>query len=267
MKVLSFNLQKVLVLATSVFLLGLSQSFAQIGPSPQATNTPNYGIYGSAPTPAGTPFPCGTPEKATLNEYPEVDPGLNYTLPLNGSKNFNFYYTPDGNGFLSGGGYRVTYLNASGTNCYGSGDIVTYSPNSDHTNGVQVRPFNNPPATPYGARGYFLAKIPGGGGATTPPTNAVAELAHSAPFYLYKARTNGIGYVSIYYSSYSPGTFLPGDAANDVRVSGILSFNNLKCTYTFQEYDYVIWLPPGGYLYNYDFDTQILDSSTPGCQP
>ena len=69
---------------------------------------------------------------------PDEDP-ITITLPLNGYKNFNFYYTEDGNSFLSGGGYTVTYKNSSGTNCYGNSDFVVYNPNGSHTNGVAVR--------------------------------------------------------------------------------------------------------------------------------
>ena len=40
-------IQKLIVFAIALFSLNLSVSYAQIGPSPNATNTPNYGIYGS----------------------------------------------------------------------------------------------------------------------------------------------------------------------------------------------------------------------------
>ena len=93
-----------LLLIVTVVTLSLTASFAQIG---------NLGVYGSAPTPAATPFTCGTPTKVRMESYPEIDGGLNMTLPLNGYKNFNFYYTEDGNGFLSGGGYKLTYITSA----------------------------------------------------------------------------------------------------------------------------------------------------------
>ncbi|MBK8466386.1 MAG: hypothetical protein IPL32_11195 [Chloracidobacterium sp.] len=243
---------------------------AQIGPSPNATSTPNYGIYGTAPTPAGTPWTCGTPAYANLQDYPEVEGGLNYTLPLNGSGNFNFYYNSDGTGFLSGGGYRVGYLNSSGASCYGSGDIVTYSPNSNHTNGVQVRPFNSPPSIPYGVHGFVLAKIPGGGGSTTPLANATASLANfdTPGLYFWKEKTNGIGYVSIYYSSDNPDEFLPYGSVYDLKISGIMSFGSTKCTFIWNPGSYdIIWVPAGGYLHDYDFGTITITSSSTGCAP
>jgi hypothetical protein len=238
-------------------------------PAPTLPNTPNYGIYGSAPTATATPFTCGTPTKVNLQTYPVIDDGINITLPLNGYKNFNFYYTEDGNGFLAGGGYTVTYLNSSGTNCFGSGDIVSYSPNSSHTNGVQVRPFYGGLTTPRGVHGIFLAKIPGGGGATTPLANATVSLGQSG-YFPNKEKTNGIGYYSIYYSSFNPADFFPySPATYDWRVSGILGFD-VKCTYSRDDrMGDVIWVPLGGYIVGaeYDLGTIILTSSTPGCQP
>src|SRR5690242_15094273 len=81
-------------------------------------------------------------------------PGCRYlqVMAVNGLTNFNLYYSVDGLGFFSGGTYKVTYLGADQTTSYGY-DVVTYSPNSHHTNGVEVRPFNNPPATPRGIHG------------------------------------------------------------------------------------------------------------------
>jgi len=258
---MQYNTVKFFSLVISFFVIGLTSLNAQIG---------NLGIYGGAPTPASTPFTCGTPTKANLQTYPEVDEGVNITIPLNGHKNFNFFYTEDGNGFLAGGGYKVTYLNSSGTNCYGSGDIITYSPNSGHTNGAQVRAFNNS-SGPYGVYGTVLAKIPGGGGTTTPLENATATLTLSA--LTWKEKTNGNGYVNIYYSSREPGTFLPyAGPPYDLAVSGMMSFGSLKCTYTYTNPigPYVIWRPDDTYVNLgavYDFGTLTLESSTSGCAP
>lgn len=170
------TIARAILLAALCLTIGASASFSQIGP---------LGIYGSAPTPASTPFPCGPPLYARLNYYPDYGegdgvPSWSQTVPLNGLKNFNFYYTPSGTGFLSGGpvlgGYIVTYLNSSQVNCYGSGDIVTYMPNSGHTNGVQVRPFNGSTTMRLGVHGTILARVPGGGGVTAPLKNAIASV-------------------------------------------------------------------------------------------
>lgn len=251
---------KIFLLAVSFFLFSVASTHAQIG---------NLGIYGTAPTPASTPFTCGTPTKVNLQDYPAVDGGTNITLPLNGYNNFNFFYTEDGNGFLSGGGYTVSYRNSSGTNCYGSGDNVTYSPNSGHTNGVQVRPFNTS-SGPYGVHGFVLAKIPGGGGTTTPLSNATASLGINV--YLWKEKTNGNGYVSIYYSSWEPGYFLPySGPPYDLKISGSLKFGLINCTYNWNpNYHDIIWRPDGSYVNlgaDFDFGTITIESSTSGCQP
>lgn len=191
------------------------------------------------------------------------------TLPLNGLKNFNFYYSADGNGFLSGGGYRVNYLNSSGSNCYGSGDIAVYSPNGGHTNGVEVRPFAGTLTEPLGVYGTVLAEIPGGGGATTPLVNATVALADPDPLFLWKAKTNGNGYFSIYYSSFAPGEFLPWNPAYDAfKVSGVLQFDrSLTCVYEHLDYNGVIWMPNGDYLTSFPMGTLTLRSETPGCEP
>ena len=261
------------ILSISMFLLGLSTSYAQIGPSPAATNTPNYGIYGSAPTPASTPFTCGTPRYAKIEDFPVTagdENAFSQILPLNGLKNFNFYYTADGSGFLSGGGYKVTYLNANQTtNCYGLGNIVTYSPDHGHTNGVQVRPFNlGSYTTPRGIHGIILAKIPGGGGATAALENAVA----SVYFGIHKAKTNGVGYFSIYYSISGADGFLTRAAAYSTHISGV--YNN--CPYTWDDPLESIWQvsigspdDPTYYVQGGESDigTITLESQVTGCQP
>jgi hypothetical protein len=265
---ISITSKKVVLFLISLFMLGLTEAYAQIGPSPDATNTPNYGIYGSAPTPASTPFTCGTPTKVNIQNYPEVEGGTDITLPLNDYKNFNFYYTEDGNGFLSGGGYRVTYRNASDTNCYGQ-NIVTYSPNSDHTNGVQVRPFVlsgsfGNVTTPRGVHGIILAQIPGRGGQTVPLQNATVSVGDS-PLFHDKEKTNGIGYFSVYYSSYSPGSFLPYDNVTDFKVSGMY----MGCTYFYELDEYVIWTPGSDYILGAEFDmgTISIAGTGLGCAP
>lgn len=274
----NFNIRYIAIrlglLGLSIFLFGITAS-AQIGPSPNATNTPNYGIYGSAPTPAGTPFTCGDARYAKLELYPDPTQGeglvsWSQTVPLNGLKNFNFYYTSDGIGFLSGGGYRVTYQNASHVNCYGLiGDIVTYSPNRAHTNGVQVRPFNGNLPSPLGIHGYVFVKIPGGDGATAPLENAIVSVGETAVFFPYKAKTNGVGFFSIYYSSQTPGEFLPPDNNYYFKISGV--FNN--CSFNYD--GFAIWLPyygpgdPQHYVTfaNEDQGTILLESTVQGCQP
>ncbi len=266
-----FTPQRLFLFVISLFALNLTTTYAQIGPSPQATNTPNYGIYGSAPTPSGTPFTCGEPRYARLTNYPEFEGDtFSQTLPLNGLTNFNFYYTADGNGFLSGGGYRVTYLNSSQTNCYGSGDIVSYSPNRAHTNGIQTRPFSGSLTTPRGIHGIVKVKIPGGGGAEAFLENAVAVVYDSTPAVGYRARTNGVGYYSVYYNSLSPNDFIPQDNGYGLNISGLYN----GCPYTHDRNPWVIWFPwqtpgPNYYVSNSEWDdgTVVLTSTAPGCQP
>ncbi len=146
-----------------------------------------------------------------LQTYPESESALNYILPVNGLTNFNFYYKPDGDGFLSSGDYVVTYLGSNQTTSYGY-DIVTYAPNSGHTNGVQVRAFNSPPSNPLGIHGVvygqtneFIAPIPD-------------ALIFAVPYFTFGtfsvlARTKGNGYFSFYYKNVASGenstTFLP----------------------------------------------------------
>lgn len=249
----------------SLLLLDLTASHAQIGPSPAATNTPNYGIYGSAPTP-GT---CGTPVWAILEDYPEVEGGLYYKLPLNGLGNFNFWYTYDGNGFLSGGSYKVTYRNLYNVNCYGTGDLVTnppYSPNSAHTNGRQVRPFNLAGGyytTPFGIHGIALAQIPGRGGATAPLENASANAGHNDYYFPYKSRTNGIGWFSIYYTSLTDNGFILRNPSNYfVRITG----NYMGCNYMWTSPEF-LWLADWGAIYEVDLGTISIASTDLGCQP
>ncbi len=261
---------RAILLTAFCLILLFSTSYSQIG---------ELGIYGSAPTPASTPFPCGPPRYARINHYPDYGegdglPSWSQTVPLNGLKNFNFYYTASGTGFLSGGpvlgGYIVTYLNSSQVNCYGSGDIVTYTPNSGYTNGVQVRPFNGSLTTPLGIHGTVLARIPGGGGVTAPLKNAIASVG---PANSHKAITNGAGYFSIYYSLIygADGGFLPSSAVYYTRISGEYD----KCTYTWDDPLGSIYLIFGGpeepiyYVFGADPDigTITLESTSPGCQP
>lgn len=200
----------------------MSSTNAQIG---------ELGIYGSAPTPASTPFPCGEPSYAQIHHYPDYAtgdgiPSWSQTLPLNGLKNFNFFYTADGTGFLPGGlilgGYIVTYLNSSQVNCYGSGDIVSYSPNSGHTNGVQVRPFVPAPTgqpTPLGIHGLVYGYNSVGAVVALHDLNVWGTLGTDTQY----ARTNGSGYFSIYYSNGNPGGFLGAGDHRTVYISGDIS--------------------------------------------
>lgn len=253
-----------ILLGVSLFILNLIPTYAQIG---------NLGIYGSAPTASPTPFTCGDIRYARLELYPsdaEGDGiGWNYIIPVNGLKNFNFFYTADGTGFLSGGGYKVTYLNASQVNCYGISDVVYYRANAGHTIGVQVRPFNNPPATPLGIHGIFRGYVPGGSGSTVALENALVFISYpGVP--LIRAKTNGIGYYSIYYGNENPNVFVPPINNWSLLFQGYYNGCGYSHTYTG-----IIWFPvtdpnsPAYYVNGAEWDhgTLTLTSPDPGCQP
>lgn len=117
------------------------------------------------------------------------------------------------------GGYIVTYLNSSQVNCYGSGDIVSYFPNSGHTNGVQVRPFVPVPAgqpTPLGIHGLVYGHNKIGSVVALHDLNVWGTLGTDTQH----AKTNGSGYFSIYYSNGNPGGFLGSGDHRTVYISG-----------------------------------------------
>lgn len=247
------HLARSLVVVLSLFLLGLSTSQAQIGPS---LTTP-LGIYGSVPTDyrANTVYVHVEPN--------DTDNAIGYTIPVNGRSNFNLYYTHDGNGFLPGEHYTVSYLDSS-KSLLGY-EVVNYTPNAKYTTGTQASTaFNNPPSTPRGIHGYVLARIPGGGGATAPLYNAVAQVGDNQ-VYFNRVRTNGDGYFSIYYSTQYPGQFLAPNSHYDLRISGTQD----GCFYFWEETDWAIWFPDEGYIYGaeWDNDTVTLTGQGTNCQP
>lgn len=221
------------------------------------------------PRPAALRFHAGMPVLRDSPPFPTLKAGYLYTLPLNGLKNYNFFYTADGNGFLSGGGYQVTYLNASLATCYGPSDIVDYSPNRAHTNGVQVRPFNGTLTEPRGVHGIAKGLVPNGGGAVVPLENAVVFLT-AAGAGVPKAKTNGNGYFSIYYDSQTAQSFLPDIFHWTISVQGFYN----GCLYTGSYGDQTIWMPdtnpnsPTYYVNQgaaWDAGTLILPPNSP-CQ-
>ncbi len=223
----------------------------------------NLGIYGSVPEEHEDDIVY----VYLQNLYPAYETETDHFRPVNGVGNFNIYYLPDGTSFVPGGTYRVWYFGKDKTTTYGY-DVVNYNPNSGHTNGYEVRPFNSTvppgPPPPLGVHGTVLAKIPGQGGVTTPLSTAVARVGHGG-LYPYRAAANGNGYLSIYYSSQDSNEFLPYDVAYDFEISATLPGTN--CYYRFQEDRYVIWVPSEGYIAEAGFGTMTLQSQTPGCQP
>jgi hypothetical protein len=180
----------------------------------------------------------------TGNDSPLID----YVIPVNGLTNFNFYYTSDGTNFLPGGTYKVTYKSLSQSLGY---DIVTYSPNAGHTNGVQVRPFNNPPATPRGINGVLTGytKL----GAVVPLSNitviALPYFGGNSP----RVLTNADGYFSVYYENDNPNQFLHVSAPFNYEyyrliISGVMN----GCAYT-------LTTDPPGFVW----DVYTSDPSSP----
>lgn len=106
---------------------------------------------------------------------------------------------------MSGGGYKVNYLNAGQVDCYGTGDIINYRANYLHTTGAQVRPFNGPSQL-LGMRTTVLGRI---GETVAPLVNArVFAYPLHLPGIQVQALTNGTGYFSIYYKN-GNSNFLP----------------------------------------------------------
>lgn len=224
-----------MLFVTVLSCLALSNSpvNAQIGP-----NLANpLGIYGSAPVAVRANV-----RYVRLENYPEVEGGLSYVIPVNGATNFNFFYTPDGFGFLSGGGYKVTYLGANQTTSYGS-DIVTYQPNVRHTNGVKVRDFNilSGASASLGIHDVVRIYVPNGGGAVTFLPDALIRASSHQGGPLVFVRTNGNGYFSVYYNNGSTGSFLNGYLTHwDFYISGTYG----GCSYAYNAAPTnAIWLP------------------------
>lgn len=173
-------------------------------------------------------------------DFNEVDGVHNYILPVNGLRNFNFFYTPDGTGFLPKGGYTLTYLAANQSTVLGY-ETVTHTPNSGNTLGTEVRPFNIPQGyetTPRGLHGIVLGNI---GGTTVPLQNAqIIGFPNGGPNV--QTRTNGNGYFSIYYQNGTSGTFLSPYSINwAIQISGTVN----GCSYfrTIPVGDIAPWAP------------------------
>lgn len=242
----------------SLVMLSVTSLHAQIG---------SLGIYGSAP--AGI-----QPNVFYARLDPDVPPwaqceGCEQYLPLNGHKNFNFWYTPDGSGFLSPGNYKVSYWNESLTTQYGGYDYVYYPPDSTHTSGVQVRPFSSyvPEAPPRGIYGNITGFNRLGQVVALPNLTVTAAL-QANPNYTASVRTNGAGFFSIYYRQESLQGFLqPADfpAYYDVLITGTLG----RCRYSrlIESVDYnptnasIPTLPS----YYYDFASAAVNISPLPC--
>lgn len=197
----------------------------------------NLGIYGSAPLEYRDNV-----RFVNIQAWPHFDGGIDYTLPVNGLTNFNFYYSPDGTGFFPGGVYRLSYLNADRTVAY-SHDIVSYSPNKGHTFGLKVRDFNNAPATARGVHGNIFGQI---GDIEYPIANAqiIAQSVHQLG--TFQARSNGNGYFSLYYKNGFTAEFLPVYYGNpppaeyyDLYFSGSVN----GCFFVGSRVGVVLWFP------------------------
>lgn len=160
----------------------------------------NLGIFGSV-TPAS--------RNSIRYVYLAADGwvGPDHFLPVNGLGNFNFYYLPEGNGFIPGGNYRVYYYAADKITHYGY-DTVSYSPNGEHTNGVEVRPFNDPPATPRGVHGVIYGRIDGVA-YPIPEAQIFAQPLFQLGQFIVFSRSNANGYFSIYHKNGYEAKFLP----------------------------------------------------------
>jgi len=241
---------RLFLLSLLIFLFGIPRSYAQIG---------ELGIYGSP-----TVIFRASVRYVRLEHYPECECGFFYTLPLNGHKNFNFYYNPDGPGsFLPGGGYKVTYLGADQTTAYGY-DIVSYSPNSGHTNGVAVGAFIDPPSSPLGIHGTVYGYNSAHAVIPLNNLNVSARLGSEVAY----AKTNGNGFFSAYYTYGNTATFLPTGDHWAVHISGFID----GCGYDHLDNSSVIWQPltdPTEYGYYVNGAEMNLDQFIPilECMP
>ena len=176
----------------------------------------NLGIYGSAPEAVRQDVFYARLELDLPPQY--GCESCAYDLPLNGRKNFNFWYGQDGTAFLTGGKYKVSYWNANLTTRYGNYDFVEYWPNGGNTNGVEVRPYNTVTST-RGIYGTVLGYDRNGFIVPLPKLSVTAMPSWDAPST--SVRTNGDGFFSIYYQH---RRFL----ASGSKLSGILCFANYR---------------------------------------
>lgn len=201
--------RRLFVVVIFLLSLGLSTSYAQIG---------NLGIYGSVPT----AYRANT--RYVRVEPNDTDDAIGYTIPVNGLKNFNFYYLSSGMGFLPGEHYTVSYLDSTQTTMYGY-EIVNYTPNSGHTNGTQVATaFNSSPSTPRGLHGRIYGTIAGVNYLF--PNAKVVTVPHLQTTSV-EVRTNDNGNFYAYYQNGNARAFLPistvyGYERYDLIVSGTL---------------------------------------------
>ncbi len=172
----------------------MSNTNAQISP----LNAP-LGIYGTVPD---------GPNRENVHyvyliSEPALDGSPDHFLPVNGLKNFNFYYLPDGTGFIPAGGYRVWYFGANKTTSYGFDD-VNYTPNAGYTDGEEVRPFYVPdpePKLPLGVHGVVRGYNAEGQIVDLPGLQVTAYRNINGVLREGKAKTNGDGFFSVYYGT------------------------------------------------------------------
>jgi hypothetical protein len=164
------------------FVIGISISAHAI----QAQSIP--GIYGGGP-----PSELGTFRYIQL----QGASGSTYTLPLNGILNYVAYYIPASGAFIPGGEYSLYYLN-SAEKVVGTAGTVTYSPNSEYTNGIEVSAPNPGAPGALGIQGTFTV-----GGYDF--QGASVRLVSGSNSTVATATTNGNGFFSLYYGN-SPAT-------------------------------------------------------------
>lgn len=220
------------VLAIVCLTLFTSPLNAQIG----QTLTSQLGIYGSAPEAIRSNV-----SYVRLDTYPESEGG-EIILPLNGAKNFNFFYNADGSGFLAGGSYKLGYWNATLTTRYGAYDFLLYSPNNEHTNGYKVRDLNilTGASVSLGIHGILLG-YPLGGGTPVPIQNATVRTVPNKGGSTVTTRTNANGYFSSYYNNGAMSSFL---SAYNVHWGFIINGSQNGCNYSYTNLlSDVIWTP------------------------
>ncbi len=160
-----------------VLLAGLQASNAQSIP----------GIYGGGPS--------SDLGKGVIRYVEFVNStGNSYTYPLNGILNYVGYYAPANGTFIPGGDYSIQYLNANKT-VVTPVATVSYSPNPEYTNGVEVTPPNPGADGALGIQG--VVDFDGG------PVEGVSARLYSSntsnATLIAEATTNGDGFFSLYY--------------------------------------------------------------------